>query len=191
MDNIMDKMTVLNATILFIALFSLAILIERLIEILKSAFDLMDSRLQWRGFWTRRANALKARLEKRLHIHQYMDDTAINRVLASFSRLLLGPGDDYRGTIPTISGDLVRVLYVKIGTKAIGMACGIALALSFDLDILTLMIRYLANDSIPQQAPVLNQIVTGAIIGLGSSPVHKLITAIERKRESRGKGEMK
>jgi hypothetical protein len=179
---------VLNATVGFLAIFSLSILIERFLEIIKSIVDLLDSRLHWHVFWTARAYALKERLVRRLRIEQYMDRDKTARVLASFGKLLLGQEDDYTGTIPTISGDLIRILYIKIGTKVIGMACGILLAMSFNLDILRLMERYFASNMVTTPGSILNPVLTGVIIGLGTGPVHKLIVSIERKRETVGKG---
>jgi hypothetical protein len=183
MDNIV------KATVVFVAVFSLSILIERFLEILKSIYDLLDSRLDWYRFWTRRAEALQVRLYKRIRIQQYMGMDSLNRVLASFSNLMLGKEDNYTSMVPTISGDLMRALYVKIGATLIGIGCGILMALYFQINIVLLIMEYFPDIPKPfQESSIIYTIVTGIMLGLGSGPVHKLITAIERKRDASGKG---
>lgn len=166
-----------------------ALLIERLLEIVKAGVDLLDSRYDWHRFWTRRAERTQRFIERRLRVFMYVDPGQAAAFLGRFNEMLLGPADGYTGTVPMLSGDLVRAVWVRIGAKLVGIAAGIGLAFWFDIDLF-----YLSRGC-PPQPPLAGDagcahtawqfILSGMAIGLGSGPVHKLIRRLERKREQR------
>jgi len=177
--------TILDIAVLFTLALALAFLVERVLEILVALFHLLDSRLDLHMFWTRRAYKLRDRLEKKLKVYEYMTPENAAKVLNRFHDVLLDSPDRYSGTIPLISGDLVRSLWIKIITKFIGITLGIILAISMKIDLINIW-RAAAGDNvawIPQLPVLLSFIFTGIIIGFGAEPVHKIITFIEKKRK--------
>jgi len=176
----------LDVTVLFALALALALLIERFMEVLKAIYDLLDSRRNWHTFWTKRAKSLAAGLEKRLRIFQYVDPKKAASVLQRFSDLILNEQGGYAGNVPLLAGDLVRTLYVKVASKIIGVSLGVVLAFWSGIDLVAIW-----NDAAAGSAWELNLAswlsftLSGIAIGLGASPLHKIITTIERRREKR------
>ena len=172
-----------ETTVFFALVLALALLIERFLEIVKAAYDALDSRMNWYHFWTRRAAILQQRLAKRMGVFEYLDPDAVQAVLNRVYGLLLNTQPGYSGTVSVISGDLVRAAGVRVACKLVGMALGVGLALWLGLDLITLW----GNPPIPNPErlllpPIARTVLTGMALGLGSGPVHKIITTIERKQ---------
>jgi hypothetical protein len=159
----------------------LSLVVERILEIIKSAYDMLDSRLDLHRFWTRWAEDMRRVLQSRLRIFEYANPKAVARILSKANEVMLGPDHGYTGTIPVVSGDLIRAVGVRIVMKTLGVAIGLAFALKYHLDIRALVLGEEVADSWV--------ILTGVAIGLGSSVVHKLIVALEKQRASRQRRE--
>ncbi len=168
-----------QATLVFLLALALALVIERILEILKAAWDLLDSRADLYRFWTKRAQRARDYLERRLRIFEYVDEKKAASLLDRFSEMMLGPQHGFDGQVPVISGNLVRAVWVRLAAKLLGMAIGVALAFLLDLNLL----RWL-SDRTPLPGPA-GIALTGALLGLGSGPVHKVITEIEKRRQKR------
>lgn len=166
-------------TVLFAAVLAFALLIERAIEVLKTVYELIDSRYDHHRFWTRRTHAIQQYMEHRLRVFEYVDAKGAAAVFNRFNDMLLGPADGYKGTVPTLCGDFVRGVYIRIGCKVIGTAMGIALAFRLDFDVLA---AASAADIAAITPTTGGMLVTGIAMGLGAGPVHKLIRVVEKKR---------
>jgi hypothetical protein len=174
----------LSTVTVFFAL-ALALLVERLLEVLKSGYDVLDSRFNWCEFWTARAYAVADRLERRLRVFEYVKPEAAQPVLNRLYNVLLNTQGGYSGTALVLSGDLVRAAGVRLGCKLVGMAIGVALAYWLKIDFVRL---WTPPPGFPQQlwAPgTVTTIASGIAIGLGSGPVHKIITTIEKQQADR------
>lgn len=183
-----------NATALFVLVLALSLLIERFLEVLKSFYDLLDSRYDLCNFWSKQSERIKKNLEKKLGVYEYVDPKGADVVLNRFSELLLNGQTGYSGTVPLLGGDMLRVLVIKIGCKVIGMGIGVALAWKYKIDLVELWQNGQALPAAFSQIELLAKIekfltlkpvhiiLSGIAIGLGSAPVHKIITSIERRR---------
>ena len=181
----------LEVTVRFALVLALALLIERLLEILKALYDLVDSRNDWYRFWTRRAYKVRDYAEKRLRVFEYVSPEKAAPALQRFSEMLLNGRGGSAGTVPVLSGDLVRALAVKIGSKAVGIGLGVGLAFWLSIDLVDLWQNGKPFPAIlsPLEGFLLSEPVhialSGIAIGLGSGPVHKLITTIEKRSAKR------
>jgi hypothetical protein len=158
---------------------ALSLVVERILEMLKAAYDMMDSRRDLHRFWTKRAEDVRRGLQSRLRIFEYTNPKAVARLLGRFNEMLLGPDHGYTGTVPVIAGDLVRAVSVRVMMKVIGLALGLTFAAVYGLDMRALV---LGEPVTPSWV-----FLTGVAIGLGSSVVHKMIVALEKKRAARQK----
>jgi hypothetical protein len=171
-----------QATIIFALALALSFVIERILELLKTAYDLAESRWRWHEVWNQEAQRIRDFAEHRLRVFAYLDPSAAASVLGRFSETLLGPASGHTGTVPILSGDLVRVVWVRLFAKLVGILLGILLANLFLVDLLAV----LQDPLQPMRAFDPNRVwLTGVALGLGSGPVHKLITTIERQRDKR------
>lgn len=183
----------LDVTVLFALVLALSLIIERFLEILKTIYDLVDSQLNWHSYWTRRTCRIRDRLEKRIRIFDYMDPKHVASILYRFRGMILNQQGAYSGTVPVLSGDLVRAVYIKLSLKCVAIILGIGMALWLKIDLLEVWqaASKTSKWEIYITSSVLRMIFTGIVIGLGSGPVHKMITSIERKSEKRQpKGEL-
>jgi len=178
----------LNATVLFVLVLALSFVIERFLEVVKAVYDLLDSRLDWYKFWTEQAIKLKDRLEKRMRIFEYVDPQNVQSILQRFRGVFLNEQGDYSGTVPVLSGDLVRAFSIKVGSKFLGILAGIGLALCLKIDLIEVW-KEASEGAIWAKMTTstnFNFIISGIAMGLGSGPVHKIITKIESKQKQRG-----
>jgi hypothetical protein len=175
----------LDVTVLFTLVLAFSFVIERFLEVLKAVYDLLDSRLDWYKFWTQLTNKLKDRLEKRMRIFEYVDPQSVQSILQRFRGMFLNEQGEYSGTVPVLAGDLVRTVSVKVVIKFIGIAAGIGLALWLKIDLIDVWIKASGNAKWIEKitSPNFNYVISGIAMGLGSSPVHKIITKIERKQK--------
>lgn len=177
-----QSFTVSGLTALFLLGLCLALVIERILELIKTGIDVVDGRRNWCQFWDRRAHATRDYLERRLRIFEYVDKKEAAGLLRRFNDRLMNTQSADTGAVPVICGDLIRTLWVRIGTKAVGIVIGIIFAYAFKLDFLSV----LQDPTNPKPPFVPSQAwATGVILGLGAGPVHKVITKLEEKRDER------
>ncbi|MBC8180080.1 hypothetical protein H8E88_03050, partial [candidate division KSB1 bacterium] len=110
---------ILEVTVLLTLVLALSFLIERLMEILKAIYDLLDSRLDWYKFWTIRTYKVRDKLAHKLKIVEYVSEKNLASILNKFGEKLLNNTNEYSGTVPVLSGDLVRTVSVKSTSKII------------------------------------------------------------------------
>lgn len=181
-----------KVTVLFTLVLALSLLIERFLEVLKALYDLLDSRRDWYNLWTRQTTRIRDRVEKRMRIFEYVKPEVLKSVLKRIREMLLSEQGDYSGTVPVLSGDLVRAFYVRLSSKIVGIGVGIGLAFWMGIDLVTVWKEAAGESSrwaINISSENLRVAISGIVLGLGSSPVHKIITTIERMRErTRKKG---
>jgi hypothetical protein len=177
-----------DVTIMFALVLALALLVERFLEVVKSGYDVLDSRMEWYHFWTDRAKAIQDRLERRLRVFEYVSPDAVQPVLNRVYELLLNNQGGYAGTALILSGDLVRAAGVRVGCKVLGMAVGVGLALWLNIDFVQLWQPPNGRPLELWASPLVCTIASGIAIGLGSGPVHKIITTIERQRTTTPQG---
>lgn len=171
-----------QATLVFTLALALALVIERLLELLKSLFDMIDSRRQWRVYWTRRAQQTRDYLERRLRVFEYVDRKEAAGLLDRFDGMMLVPSPQHSPDVPVLTGDLVRVLWVRTGSKILGMLVGVGIAFLVRLDLLAWV------SAQPREPRAWSMIVTGLALGLGADPMHKIISEIEKRRQKAEEG---
>ncbi len=176
----------LEVTVLFTLMLTTAFLVERFLEVVKSIFDLIDSRFDWCHFWTARAHGIAKRLEKRLKRYQFLSPQSMAAVINRFGDMLLSQKSEYQGRVPMIAGDLVRKVYFKVFSKILGMVLGVLLAFWLNLDLLQIWQNASGENAqwiIQINSENLRIALSGILIGLGASPMHKIIRALERRQE--------
>ena len=186
---------ILNVTLLLALALALSLLIERALEVLKTGYDLIDSRCDLYKFWTKRTYKIRNSLENRLRVFEYVSAEKTAIVLDKFRSKLLNKTNSYSGEVPILSGDLVRAVYIKSISKIFAIGLGIAAAFAMKVDLVIIWQRTADIDTFKIlesiNTPAIRKLISGVIIGLGSSPVHKLISSLEKKREEKRKKQLK
>lgn len=179
---------ILKVSVMFALALAVSFLIERFLEILKAVYDLLDSRFNWHTYWTRRTIKMRDRLEKRLEVFEYVNPKKIASLLDRFKKMFLNGQGGYSGTVPVLSGDLVRAVSIKVYAKIIGVSLGIGFAFWMNIDLISIWQKAAGGTSwweINIESESVRFVLSGVILGLGSAPVHKIITTIEKKRQQK------
>jgi hypothetical protein len=169
---------------LFTIVLASSLLIERILEVLKSVLNLFDSRYDWHIYWTKKAQALRDKFERKLNVFEYVEPRQMAKYLRRFQGLFIDNIDDGITHVPVISGDFARSFYIKMYAKILALILGIGMAFWFKIDLLTIWESY-SDYEVNLLGKSIRIIITGMIIGLGSSPVHKIITSIEKRKEKK------
>ena len=167
----------------------LAIIIERVIEIVKSLYLYLDARKDFSPWWTRRAERVRDRLETRLDYAKAGDQHQFD-VFMSIASRYLSPSEPDQGSLISVSSDKIRTIIIRIVTKGIAIILGICFAYLFRIDVLQLVELSMMNP-VPQNQYFpghLGMILAGISMGLGAAPMHKIIMALEASRRLRKRG---
>ncbi|HDP99858.1 MAG TPA: hypothetical protein ENN22_11835 [bacterium] len=178
----------LDITVLFALALALCFLVERFMEIVKSLYDLLDSRFDWFKYWTKKTYRIRNTLENRLRIVEYAGKRNTAIVLNKFKEKLMNEAEPSEGEVPVLSGDLVRAVTIKAYSKIIGITAGILLAFWMKVDLFDVFQSAMSDSSlwiVNIKSQSWRIVISGAIIGLGTDPLHKFIRTIENRREKK------
>jgi hypothetical protein len=179
--------------VLYLKILLLALLVERVMEVLMSAWEYAEWKRAMHRFWNRRARRLQRRFEtqaRRNVFTRVLSLTPITRQARAYTR-----ADDglHRGNLVIIDGTLVRRVAVTVGARTVASILGILLCWVASINFVEL-IRAVALEEGTALSTLLGGIpawlqitVSGILIGMGSEPVHRIIQNLERRREQRVK----
>ena len=179
----MDVLLQSTALLAFVLL--LSFIVERLMEIIKALYYLLDSAFHFHSFYSNQAIKLKIKLEKILADYEFADPKLIAKALNAFKDYISDDEEDQNTTIPVVSGNLVRTMYVKVASKILAITFGICLASCFEVDLLELWYQsggVWGKTIMADKYEWIRLALTGLLLGFGTTPVHKVIVAIEKKR---------
>ncbi len=184
-----------TALILLTAAIFFSLVIERLLEIAKTIYNYIEVRNGLSDFWNRRATRIRERLQNRLEKTKENGlQNAVFKYLAS--RYVSKDHPGYEGA-PVISAAKLRAFTVKGVSKGTAVILGIAIVFALDINVFALIAQWTDTPnaitlelfrekdpriSLPQW---LEYTITGIIMGLGSGPMHKFISALERAKSNR------
>ena len=189
----MDLTSIGALLVLYLKILLLALLIERVMEVLMSTWEYVEWKRAMHRFWNRRARRLQRRFETQAHRNVFtrvLSLTPIARQARAYTR-----ADDglHRGNLVIIDGTLVRRVAVTVGARTVASALGILLCWVASINFVAL-IRAVALEEGTALSTLLGGVpawlqivVSGILIGMGSEPVHRIIQNLERRREQRVK----
>lgn len=189
----MEFSSIGELVVLYLQILLLALLVERVMEVLMSAWEYAEWKQAMHRFWNRRARRLQNRFETHAHrsvFTRVLSLTPITRQARSYTR-----ADDglHRGNLVIIDGALVRRVAVTVGARTVASILGVLLCWTASINFVEL-IRAVATDESTVFSTLLGGIpgwlqiiISGILIGMGSEPVHRIIQNLERRREQRVK----
>lgn len=185
METIQAPILLLGMALLF------ALAIERLIEILKAVYKHLDANLNFSRVWTKRAEKVRDKLEARLDHAKLSDGQSLDVVLSLSSRYLADPALDGSNKL-VICADKVREMGMKVRYKGLGVALGMLISFSLELDVFALLEVIQASQQInpeiiPYAPHCFGMLVMGIGMGLGAGPMQKMISALEGAQKFRQK----
>ncbi len=182
-------MEVLTKPVLLLGLaMILALIIERLVELIKGILYHLEAHADASKRWTQRAERVRNRLEVRLDQCKAGDQQGFDLIMALASRYL-SESDPAQGGLMAVSADKLRTMTLKGWLKSLSIVMGIAAAFVFEIDILVLVELAMQETDKPAsyEPQFFGTLLAGVSMGLGAGPIHKMITALEEARELRRK----
>ncbi len=193
MENNIEVIT--RITFLFFLYLVMAIFVERLMEVLVSAFNYVELKWKLHIFWNRRAKVLQKRFD-RLYGYQGGNAPKAEKI---FNWVLwkIVAEKPYVGGKESISAELLRLNYLRVGTRTVAFIISLvfALVLEFKLDIdLVLLVENMLSSTGSlaykvlgkiSEYPFLRVIITAAAISIGTEPLHSVISKIEKMAASK------
>ncbi len=168
------------ALLLLAASIFISLIIERLLEILKSIYDVLEAKYNWHHWWNRRATAVQDMMESFL-----ADSATAKTTLKQGAERLRLQEAAYKES-HSVSVAQLRARTIKITAKALGITLGVIIAWFASIDMFQL-IDQLRGETAGSLSGYswLTVTLTGVAMGLGSGPIHKIIARIEKAKRNR------
>lgn len=183
----MDQL--LDITYVYLFVLTLALLVERIMEVLMDVWGYIEWKTNGYKRWNRRAEKIRRKFEIRAGSRLLVDAAS----LAGLARRVRTYTDTDEAMPPgntiIISGKAVRRAFVATASRIVASILGIVVCTVAGINFVAVIGQELALDTpLLAGVPVWLQIaLSGIIIGLGSEPVHHMITNLERRREDRAR----
>ncbi len=185
-----------SALILIAGAFFVAMVVERLLEILMATYTLFEVKCGWYQFWNTRAKNLQKRLHDfNMQDEQQLQDGKTAGQLAKIRERAIGKllsrlkiDEPAYADVPSLSAEKVRQFSIKFIVKIIGALTGISIAILVEIDMFALidqLLKQQGNQVLSASARLAHQVLTGIAMGLGSAPLHKIIVALEKAKQNR------
>ena len=193
-----SDMLTMPVTLLGLALL-LAMLIERILEVARSAMDYFEAKANTKALpgdvnkWTKKAEVIRNTIELRLDAAKNGNPQDFNLVM----RLLtwyIKKNDAGGGGAFVISADKIRSLSLTLRCKTIAVILGVVFAALLQIDVLELvrLSQILASKPdllVIYQPQWYGIVLAGISMGFGAGPLHMIITALEKARKGRAEPE--
>ncbi|MEZ4702000.1 MAG: hypothetical protein R2834_16830 [Rhodothermales bacterium] len=176
-------------TFLYLMLLLLALLVERIMELLHAVFNYVEWKFHFERIWNRRARRLLTRYDSKAKsniLSHALIITQLGRMVKQYT-----PSEEgvYPGNVIIISGKAVRQVLVSALSRVVATGVAFVLCAASGINLFTVI--DLALGASAQTIPFYRAIdgqtlqlaITAVLIGLGSEPVHHVINNIERRRE--------
>lgn len=184
-DNIEAITTI---TYVFFIYLLLALLVERSVEILMAVYKYVELKRDWFQFFERRAALYRQRFERLYGFQGQQASRARNVLNHVYRRVIVEPGQP--GGRPVVSASLVRLSYLRLGTRALSILLAllfVLLLLNFaEFNLLDLIAQFYAQNFQGAgllrkitSSPALSVIISAIFISLGVEPLHRLIARVE------------
>lgn len=171
---------ILEISLVFMAVIVAATIIERFLEFISIIIDFIEPYAKLDKLWRKVGAYLQKKFISELKKTEEKNKKQVLLVLKALQSVLLRKKIQ-QGQPVTIRIDLIRKVIVRVFMSMLGIAIGIFLCSKADLNIFN-MINELDVITINVH-PVLAIIISGILVGSGTSPIHSIIKYAESKKE--------
>lgn len=167
----------------------LALLVERIVEILVAVYNYIELKRRWHKYWNQIADRMRHRYNR---LYGYASDKQ-GKIRAILDGLLWNVISDepYKGGKKIISAKLIRLNYVRLGTRIIAFVIAAVLVLILHLDFIEVISALFPDDfwliGFLDSSKFIRFLLTTAAISIGSEPLHKVISGIEKFADKKRK----
>ncbi len=180
---------VIDLTRVYIVILLLALLIERIMEIVVGVWNYIEWKTNMQAFWNGKAEKLKKKYE-RIAKGQLLSRVITLSPLATQIRYAArSQKKGHSNQLVIISGENIRQAVIATASRIVASVLGVILCYAADINLIEIFQSLLPAiiGKLTNWSPMLQVFLSGIVIGLGAEPVHNLIAAMEKRRASRTK----
>lgn len=173
-------------TYIFFICLILALFVERIMEVVVAVYNYLEFKLHWYNIWDRKAKKYQARYDRLYGFQAEGKDKKKKIFDWLLWKAITEPA--YVGGKPIISSNLLRLNYIRIGTRTLAFIFSLILVSSQGVDLIEIIEELLPVTQklkIVIQNYTLRITLTAIAISLGSEPLHHLITRLEKFAEKK------
>ena len=175
--------TLWSVTQIYLIVLILALLIERIMEVLMEVWNYLEWKAGLNELWNRRAEALRDKFERKARAQVLGQRLDVSGLIYQLRHVILSHKEGHSGAIPIISADQIRQVVVSTSARVMASLLGIALCLAAGVNL----VRILEIDFLQSWPGFIQVALSGVVIGLGAEPVHNIISSVEKRRQDRAK----
>lgn len=177
--------TILNLTYLYLLVILLALLIERVMEVIMVCWNLFELKLNSHHYWNRRTKRLMDKFSS--EVQSRFASTSftllgINRRIKHYTET---EDEIIPGRTVVFSSKAVRHVFVRTFAFIVTSVLGVLLCYFAEINVIELVREALQPNAIPlldSLGSPLELIISGLMIGLGAEPMHRVIKGLEDSR---------
>ncbi len=181
-------------TYVFFIFLILAIVTERMVEILISFFKYLEYKTHFYPYWNKRAIALSKKLST-LSSFQLEGDSSGKIAQLFFWQFLKSTVSSDSAKNFKISTQLVRMRSIQFISRVLTIAIGILLSYAFyrsnqSVDLITVInerLTFIPLATLEKMSVNYKILISGLIIGTGVEPIHKMISNFEKSADKKTK----
>jgi len=173
--------SILNVTLVFFNVLIAATIIERLLEFISILIEFFEPIIWLDKLWGMLATKIQRSFIRQLEQSKHHGHRRRRLILKAVKSIMF-KNSTTSGVPVVIRIDLVRKIALRIIMQVIGIIFGISIAFQTNMDVFQ-MVNKLGITDIPIPA-FWSVLITGILIGSGTSPVHSIIKYAEDLKEN-------
>jgi hypothetical protein len=179
MDNIIDS--TINIGLVFFILLVSAVIIERFLQFMSIAINFLEPFVKLDKLWWHTSVRIQEKLKRGLLKAQSSGRKEMQLVINAVKSTVF-KANPAAGEPVIIQVALVRRVMLAIILQLIGISIGILIAFKTNMDVFALVNELDVTHLYVN--PFWAKLLTGILIGSGTSPVHSVINYIEKRKEN-------
>jgi len=173
----------------FILVLLLALLVERTMEILSAIWEYLEWKTGMHGFWNQKTFRLKRNYEtigRGKILGRILSLSPLTRQIDYAAR---NKKRSHSKQVVILSSEALRKAVVAGAARIVASLLGILLCCYSEINLIEIFENRLPDivEKLTIWSKPFQYIISGVVIGLGSEPVHNLITNMEKRRDARKK----
>ena len=174
-------------TKMYLLVMLLALTVERIMEVFSSVWSFIEWKAKMYVFWNNKAKKLKRKFERKAKSQILLRKFNLDQLIQQISYATKAAKERHSGKLTIISAEMIRQTSIAAVSRVVASILGVIFCAATNVNLIAIF-----EDAIPIAGlkltnwPLWIQLtISGIVIGLGSEPVHSLVTSLDKRREGR------
>ena len=174
-------------TKMYLLVMLLALTVERIMEIFSAVWSFIEWKAKMNVFWNNKAEKLGRKFERKAKSQILLRKFNLDQLIQQISYATKAAKERHSGKLTIISAEMIRQTSIAAVSRVVASILGVIFCAATNVNLIVIF-----EDAIPIAGlkltnwPLWIQLtISGVVIGLGSEPVHSLVTSLDKRREGR------